>query len=384
MRHFLILFWLPLAFALSACGGKDNLEPPAPLTQFKALLEVVPHWSAEAGGGDKEGYLFLRPAVNERFLFTAAPRGRMRAFDLENGAPAWRADAGFTISGGPGVGENLVLVGGHGGEVLALDANTGARRWQSKVSSEVLAPPQVAGGIVSVRSADGKLSALRAKDGQRLWSYVQPVPVLSLRGTSPPAPRGDMILSGFDNGRVAALEALTGKALWESTVAEARGRSELERMVDIDAPLWLSDYAIYAATYQGYVAALGISTGEILWKKEASVYQGLAADRYALYFSDARGHVWALDRRNGSPLWKQDKLQARRLTAPALIGEYLVMGDVEGYVHWLRREDGQFAARARAGKRPISAPPVVAGDRVLVQDSTGEVTVFSIDFQEKL
>jgi outer membrane protein assembly factor BamB len=256
--------------------------------------------------------------------------------------------------------------------VIALSAEDGALRWRVRVSSEVLAPPRASGGVVVVRTVDGRLAGLDGLTGGRLWAYDRSVPILTLRGTSPPVITHDAVLAGLDSGRLVAVALRDGRALWEQQITQPRGRSELERMVDIDAEPVVANETVYVVTYQGSIAALDLFSGRGRWQREMSSNTGLGVDSRHVYVSDTLGQVWAMDRASGSAVWRQARLKGRGLTAPVAVGEHVVVGDAEGYLHWLRRDDGQFAARTRLDSAGIAAAPVVAdGETVFVYGKGG-------------
>jgi outer membrane protein assembly factor BamB len=370
--RFLLLYILILLSGCSIFGDNENMEPPAPLVKFMPTLSLKTLWTAQAGAGTDKSYLKIAPAFYNDRLFTASPEGHLRAFNFNNGQPVWQRKIDVPISGGPGVGEGLVLVGSQKGDVVALSEADGTKQWQVQVSSEVLATPRISQGIVVVRTIDGKVFALDSKTGERLWVYDQArVPLLTLRGTSSPIVTYDAIIVGFDNGKLVVLVLRTGKLVGEYLVSEPRGRSELERMVDIDAdPLLVGDI-IYVTSYQGRTVAL--KRNKLLWERKLSSHAGLGVDADYLYISDSKSHVWAVDRYSGDDWWKQDKLQARNVTAPVSIGDYVVVGDMEGYLHWMRRDNGQFVTRYRIGKTSIIVPPLVVDDILVAYDSQGKI-----------
>ena len=366
-----MLIRLLLLVAIATLGGcgifgsTDNTEPPAPLVKFVPSLEVDLLWRADIGDSDKKQFLKLTPAYADALVFTASPKGRIRAFDFSNGDRVWETKLKQNITGGPGAGNGLVVVGSDDGTVIGLNAVDGAERWRSQVSSEILRTPQIQEGIVILRTGDGKIYGLRSDSGSRLWVYERKVPVLSLRGTSAPVVLADLVLAGLDNGKLVALQLETGKLFWEVQIAEPRGRNELERMVDIDANIIVSGDTIYVSSYQGRTVAIDIYSGRLFWEREVDSYAGMAVDEDALYVTDTQSHVWAFDRYSGASLWKQSKLQARQLTAPVIVGDFVVMGDLEGYLHWLRRDDGQFVARYDMGRAPIPVMPLVVEETVI-------------------
>ncbi len=369
-----------LVISTGGCGtvndylrGKDNSEPPAALTNFPNSITVQTAWSTRVGSGSDSEYFKLSPSVANGKVFAADRRGRVSAYDADSGRSLWSVETKAPISGGPGSGEGLVLLGTSDGEVLALAEANGALLWRARVSSEVLSAPRAAQGVVVVRTVDGKLFGLNGQDGKRQWTHDSSVPALTLRSTGAPVIAGDKVLGGFASGRLVALSISDGKVLWETAIAEPHGRSELERLVDISAEPQVVDRTVYVTSFQGRVAALDLESGRLVWTRDMSSYAGLTVDDHAVYVTDAKGQVFSLDRRDGRALWKQDKLRARAVTAPAVYNDYVVVGDFEGYLHWMARDDGHFVARTRVDDDGIIAPPVAADDTLYVSGRGGTV-----------
>jgi len=371
-----LLTWfliLPLLAGCSMFGAKDNADPPAELVEFEPSLKIETLWETSVGGMEGQ-YLGIRPAVWQERLFVADSEGRVEALDRENGERLWRVDLDVPISGGPGVADGLVLVGTSEAELIALDAETGEQRWRRRVSSEVLSSPAGASGVVVVRCIDDRITGINAATGEVRWNYTQTVPVLTLRGNSSPIVHNGRVIVGFANGKMIGLALDSGKRIWESVIATAHGRSELERVVDLDADPVLVEGVVYGAGFQSELAAVSESTGIILWKREMSSYAGLDADWRQVYVTDAQDHVWALDANNGATLWQQKQLHARRLSAPAIVSfDYLVVGDLEGYLHWLAAEDGRMLAREKVGGGAIRIKPLVVDDVVYVLSEHGRL-----------
>jgi outer membrane protein assembly factor BamB len=283
----------------------------------------------------------------------------------------------LALSGGPGAGAGLVIVGSTFGDLIALDQAKGATRWKVRLNGEVLSAPVVGERLVAIRTVDGKLHGISIKDGQELWTQEQQVPRLSLRGTSWPVLTGDLVLSGFDNGKVAAVNVNDGSVQWETTISPPHGKTELERLDDVDAAVRVSGSDVYAIGFQGRVAMLALDTGQIWWSHDASSFRGLGLDDESLYVSTADGEIMALRRRTGTELWRQKGLLHRRLSAVVEADTSVVAGDYQGYVHWLDKATGALAARASTGKKVrISNPPVVAGNMVLVVNDAGRISAF--------
>ncbi|MCH8846369.1 MAG: outer membrane protein assembly factor BamB [Proteobacteria bacterium] len=383
----LCFFSAAVLFLLSGCGareymhktfgGTDNSDPPTPLVELETTVEIVELWSKNTGKGASKHFLKLTPAHVQGKVFVADIRGNLEAIDATNGNTLWKNDADLTISGGPGASEKLILVGSDEGDVLAYTSETGELLWQTKVSSEILSAPQEAYDIVVVRTIDGKIFGLNANDGSHLWIYDRTVPALTLRGTSNPVITGDIVIAGFDGGRLAAIELYTGKLIWETSISLASGRSQLERMVDIDSEPVIIGNDIYVATFQGRLASVTLESGRITWTRDISSYAGLTSDGQYIYITDDQSHVWALDRASGNSVWKQENLFARMVTAPATIGDLVVVGDLEGYLHWMDKSNGQFVARTRVSNSPIIAPPIAIEDIVYVYSSDGILAAYT-------
>src|SRR6185437_16384537 len=255
-------------------------------------------------------------------------------------------------------------------------ADTGKVRWRVRLNGEILAAPAISERAVAVRTVDGKLRALSPKDGHDLWTQEQQVPRLSLRGTSRPVIAGDLTLCGFDNGKVIAVNMNDGSLQWEATVAPPHGRTELERLNDVDSTPRVSGSDVFTVGYQGRVAKLALDNGQVWWSHDASSYRGIALDDDALYVAMASGEVVALRHGSGAEVWRQKALLHRGLSAVAITDNAVVTADFQGYVHWLDKATGELAARVRPSKHRISNPPVVSGNTVIVIDDAGKITAY--------
>lgn len=366
---------MSLALALSACGGSKVVrEPPAPLPDFTPQAQVQELWSAGVGGVPDKLPVRLVPHLDGNAIYAADMRGRVTALAADSGRRLWETNINLTVTGATGVGEGLVVVGGHKGQVVALNREDGKQAWSTTVSSSVMSPPVAHAGVVVVQTVDGKLTGLAVADGKRLWIYERSEPALSLIGTAAPIVVDDFVLSGFASGKIVALNIKDGRALWEFTVSHPRGRNEVERMVDVDAPLLIVRDTLYAASYQGKIVAVDMrASGRLLWTRDVSTFSGMDAGRGNIYLSDEKGHVIALDQTTGASVWKQDKLRGRNLSAPAYINGYVVVGDYQGYSHWLSAEDGSFVARYRVGSDAVTARGIPGAQVLYVLNQGGSL-----------
>jgi outer membrane protein assembly factor BamB len=370
----MILF---VAAGLMACGDKDNSEPPADLVDFDASARIEKIWDVSIGGGEAQQYLKLYPLLLADRLIAADRSGKVAAVDINTGKILWRTDLDVLISGGVGGNAEYHFVTTRDGEVIELSA-TGEMLWKQKTSSESLVPPVVASDRVIVRSVDGSVVALSLKDGKQLWIYTRDVPPLSLRGNSVPLVDDSRVYIGLDNGRMVVLDVDDGHSLFDVPVAVSSGRSEIERLNDVDGDSRLDRNLLYIASYQGRVIALDVSRGQLLWTRKISTYTGVDVGTSSLFVADDRDHIWAMDRENGATMWKQEKLQARQLTRPAVMGDNLVVGDYAGYLHWLSQFDGHFVARVHVDSDGILVPPLVKNERVYVMTRGGDLVAYQL------
>jgi len=353
-------------------GSEEPVRPVSPLQDIASPVTAQIAWTKDTGSGS-EG-LRLVPAWAGGRLFVADKSGVVMALDANGGGTLWSQDTDARVTGGVGAGAGLVLVGTAEGRVIALEQATGAERWRQDVSSEVLAAPAAARDVVVVRTNDGKVVGLGAADGAERWSYEREVPVLSLRGAAAPVIAGDYVICGLDSGKLVSLDLATGRAVWDVTIAFPSGRSDLERVVDIDAEPLVAGDALFVTAFQGGMAGVSLTTGAIGWTHPFSSYTGFSADRRALYASDENGFVWSVEPASGEARWTQKALSGRHLSGTATAGGWVVVGDLEGYVHWLDSETGAIAGRTKVVDSPIVARPLVAADGlVYVLGSEGEL-----------
>lgn len=356
--------------------GKNRAAQPAPLPQITEKRQLSKAWTASAGDG---GRGMFSPVLEGDAVFAAGEAGRVVRLNLQNGGEIWRADTGKKLSAGVGAGAGLVLAGGLKGELIALDAASGAKRWEINLSSVVVAPPVVDGDVVMVRTGNGHIHGLSAADGGRKWLYTRQLPAFSLQGVTALTVRDGLLYAGFPGGKMAAIRTSNGLQAWEATVSTPRGATELERVNDVVGKPALDERRVCAVTYQGRVACFDRVNGSLIWARDTSSDSGLSMDELYVYVTDDKDAVTAYDKESGRAAWRQDKLANRQLTAPLSLGKYVVVADLEGYVHLISTEDGSFAARAQGDSSLTRATPVDIGPGFAVQSVKGGIVAFKLN-----
>lgn len=353
-------------------GEEDSADPPAELTEYKAELKIDVLWKESVGNGADKQFLKLIPAVQDDRIYAADRRGTLQARNTGNGDLIWETNSNLAYSAGPGLDRSVLVMGCTSGEVAAYDVADGKQKWITTVPSEVQAVPTIAKGIVIVRTTDGKTIALREADGSKIWISESSVPALSIRGAGAPIVINNTVIIGSATGKLQALQLSDGKKLWESTIAMPSGRSEVERLVDLDVDPAHNRGAIFISSFTGGTSSAAEVDGDVIWRNtELPSYAGISADYRYLYVTDIHSEISQLDQRNGTALWKQKDLHNRQLTAPIVYGNYVVVGDYEGYVHWLATSDGHLLGRTQIASSPIEAKPVVVGGIVYIYAKNG-------------
>lgn len=378
-----------LVLSLSACSSFNKVPewliadeyklPPAELVEFNPEFEPEVVWSEDTGSGVDGDYSNLSPWIQGDLVYTVDHEGEVHGHTYKTGQLVWQIELEVPVATGVGGGEGLILVGTQDGEVIALDELSGEFKWRKRLTSEVLAPPKANLGIVVARTSDGKMAGLSAEDGAVLWNYQRSVPLLSLRGASEPILVDDKVVAGYANGKLVALSLFDGKVIWEKSVAVSRGRTEIDRLVDIDSAPVVRYGVIYVVAYHGRLVALDLETGREYWAREMSSRSGLDVDpNVAVYVSDESSYVWAIQDATGDSLWRQTRLLRRQVTAPAVVGDAVLVGDFEGYLHWVSRDNGRFIARTRISKSPIRSKPIVQDDLVFVRAIDGTLSALRV------
>ncbi len=376
MKRFVLLVLTVTLVTTSGCGWfsreKSSLQPAELDKQISAGGAAVA-WSRDVGAGSAGLDMKLEVTLSGNTLYVADVKGRVNAINAASGSNQWSRDLNLPLRGGPGVGEGLVVVVSAKGDVVALDLANGTERWRAKLATEINSVPMVAAGVVVTHANDGRIVGFDAATGERRWSFQRPGPTLRLRGTAQPVADGAALYSGLDGGKLVKIDIATGRPAWETSISYPSGRTELERIVDIDSRTLIGDNQVYTVSFQGDIAAVEKNRGTVIWRRDFSSHQGMVFDGTLLYASDSTGAIAAIDSRTGEQVWRNSSLFGRQLSAPALAGGKLAVADFEGHVHWLSTTDGRILARVRAVSSAVKAPLISDGNRVIVYGSKGQL-----------
>lgn len=376
---------------LSGCSlfsGEEDVVTMSPLPKVENQFTPNKAWSTSVGDGIGEYYSHLRPAYQDSTVYAADRRGTVKAMDLADGKEKWKADLSektsffssnrpALLSGGLTVSGANVYVGSEKAVVYALSTEDGKVAWQTKVAGEALSRPVVADGMVLVHTSNGQLQALNEADGAIKWTVNLDIPSLSLRGESAPATAFGAAVVGGDNGRVSAVLMQQGQLIWQQRISQPSGATEIDRLNDVDTTPVIVDNVVYALGYNGNLTALDLRSGQIMWKRDMGSVNDFIVDSGRIYVVDQNDRVIATNTEGGVNLWRQSDLLHRNLTPPALYNGYLVVGDAEGYLHWINTTDGRFVAQQQVDSSGFLSAPVVAGDKLLIQARGGKVYAFT-------
>lgn len=380
------LLLLSVIFLLTACNqlddymlGKDNTPNPAALDAVNPKSRLTENWSVSTGFAKKNNnYLKLKPVILGNSVYTADASGIVQAINKKDGQLIWSKKINGSVISGPSIADGYIVVGTEASTIVALKQDNGNELWQSNVSGDVLAKPIITQGKVIAKTIDGNLYAFELSSGKKLWVSEHGSPSLILKASSSPVLVDNKIaLVGYSDGKMDAVDIHTGQVLWQRSIAYARGASDIERLVDIDADPIVQGNVALLASYQGYVGALSLADGQFIWRKPASTYTNIVVSGNTLYMADSDDIVWAINKQNGQVNWKQDKLKARGLTEPVLVGDNLIVGDKTGILHVLSTQSGEFISRAQLSGA-ITIAPGVAGKEVYVMTANGKLSRFSV------
>lgn len=376
-RNRLVVICLLLLVGCNSIEHRSETVAKQPLAVLpEGAIEPKLIWTDSSGAGAGKTDARLRLAVTDQMVVTADHKGKITAVDRTTGNLKWQTASKAHITAGPTIAEGRVLVGTDGGRVLAYQLTNGASLWQSEVTGSVLAAPQGNRGVIFVHALDGSITAMNAEDGRQLWYYNVNLPPLMLRQSSSPLLIDNHVVVGFANGKLVALHRMDGQPDWEQEIAVSKGRSDIQRMVDISADPVAKDNVIYVVSYQGRLMALNADTGNPYWERELSSYSGLTVTHTAVLVTDPKGVIWAIDRKSGRDLWKQVSLTGRQLSAPMVFDDLLAVGDDDGYLHWFAQADGLPKGRILVDSKGIDATPVFKNNYLYVLGRGGKVAMF--------
>lgn len=366
---------------IAACGvfsDKEEKLEPMELVKIDETIKIKRIWSAKLGGKSEDLLVALRPAGDGNRIYAASQDGNITAFDPESGKEIWRTKLEVELSAGPGVGEGHLVVATKDGYAIALDTANGAEQWRTDIAAESLATPVIKDDTVVLQTIDNRLQARSLFDGREHWSIIQSTPALTMRGSSSPVIVGSTVIAGFDTGRIVAANIDTGVVAWEAMLSPPKGRSDLDRLSDIDGAMAVVGQDLYATGYHGRLAAIASESGQVLWYRDVSSYEGVSADWNSVYTVRDDGEIVTMTRLQGTESWRNGSLLRREPTLPIPFNTYVVVGDFEGYLHFFSTIDGEPVARERHGKNAISSDPLVIANRLYVQSDGGSIAAYVI------
>lgn len=364
---------------LSACGwfsSEVEIEP-APLVKFDQEKEVDVVWRTSVGSlGEKFNQLTM--GITAERIYTSSAQGNVYALSRADGDQIWSVDLETAIAGGVGVGPKQIAVTSVEGELIVLNSSDGSEMWRRQLPAEALSPAQMNEQILVSQLQNGSLIAFDANTGVQKWTYDTQIPALTLRGTSAPIVALDATLASFANGKLVAVDNRNGGLLWERLIAAADGKSELERIIDIDGQPIVANGVVYAASYQGKLAAVSVQDAQVLWTKDASSYRKLAAGFGNIYVSEDNSFIQAYDQRTSASVWRQPALEYREASSPAVVGNTVVVGDFAGYLHFMSQIDGRFVARYQVDGSGIRSDMKVVDDTLYVLTNAGRLAALKL------
>jgi outer membrane protein assembly factor BamB len=384
-----------LSLGLSACSSTDEEDEAtkvAELTEINQTFEADVLWESSVGNGVSDYFSRIKPNVAYGKLYSASREGDVVAFELKNGDEIWstdlsdiKGDRGFfdsrrsaLLNGGPISGIQKIFIGSENGEVFALDADTGKLDWQGKVKGEVIAAPAIDAGILVVNTASGVIKAFNASNGQDEWQIEQEVPALTLRGVSSPAISSGGVMVGSADGTLSVYILESGQQGWTIEVGEAVGSTQLERVIDVDSTPLIYGDKVYSISVKGRLTAVDLRTGRMIWERQYSSYHDLSIDGNTIFLTDVKGHVYAVDRQNGFEKWSQLSLTNRGVTGPAVVGNYIVVGDFEGYLHFIDQVSGDIVSRHEVDSSGLNITPTVHENIIYAQSRNGDLQAIKI------
>jgi outer membrane protein assembly factor BamB len=376
-----VLLGASLIVLLAACGSPDNSEPPAPLTDINNGLRFDQLWTMKTGAGISAGSYNRQPLLLGAEIFTVDIDGLIKNVDAKSGKLKWDFETGIESITGLTGDDDIIVASSRNGELNTYDRTDHDLnlRWSARLKGEIRSASVANADSLFIRTVDGRLSSISKADGSIQWTVSHLVPALSLTGNSAPILHNNLVIAGFDDGKLAAFDQSNGQVVWEIAVSQPAGRSEIERLVDVDGQFVISNGVIYVGSYQGRLAAIQAIDGEELWSRKFSSFNAMTIDDDAIYLSSDTSHIWSIDRRTGSALWKQDVLHARKISAPLLFEDKVIVGDLDGHVHWFNQSDGALIGRFRPSYKRHYSTPFEWNNKIFTMDSNGILSSFEVN-----
>ena len=362
---------------LFACSS-EKVNPPTPLEKFWNKVRIERLWKVSVGSGDEQQRLQLSPVIVGDTIYVLDPDGRLYALDRLTGKRLWQKVLKQQVSGALGADTARLYYATFQGELVCLERDSGNELWRQSLTSEAISVPTSDGTSVVVQTIDGKVFSFAAKDGVKRWRYDSIDPILSLRGTPSPLISANYTLTSFAGGELLAFDNDTGKPYWKAMIGVPQGRTELERLVDPDGQPIIDSERVYAVAYQGKLVALDVRSGQELWAKPMSSFNGVASAHAQVYVATAEGEVIAVKDNSGAEVWRNEKLKYRRLSTPVTIANMVVVADFEGYLHFLSQTDGTFLARKRPDSDGVTGQMLVVDDVLYAYARSGDLVAYRI------
>jgi len=368
---------------ISGCSSETDTVIMAPVPMVKSQFTPQAKWHTDIGDGVGHYFSKLKPVFAYDTIYLASRDGEVKAISPETGKEIWDVELSTArvprLSGGITAAGNQLFIGSENGVVYALDAKSGKTNWKTEVEGEVLSSPASDGGLVMVNTSEGNLIGLDQTSGEKRWTISSEVPNLTLRGDSSPVALSGGVFWGTSAGRLAAAISSRGQMIWQQTVGTPKGATEIERLVDVDSSPIVIGGMLYTVGYNGELLAIDLRSSKVAWKRSYSSASDMATDGGRLFIVGEHDHLAAVDARSGTELWTNNKLENRLLTSPVIINGYLVVGDSEGYLHWLDRSTGEFVAQQFVDKSGFAVAPIALSDGYLVVTRNGDVKKLTIN-----
>lgn len=355
--------------ALTVLGGcslfsSSKAPKPAPLEQITPEIKPQLLWSQRI---DNTTFAQTITARGDKF-FIAAGDGSVLALQASTGQTVWRADVGAKLSAGVGSDGRYAAVVTRNNELVVIDA--GKVTWRKALPTPVIAAPFVAGERVFVLTVDRQVLTYDAQDGRKIFDMRRPGEPLTLAKAGVIGSFMDTLVVG-QGSRLAGVDPLRGTVRWEASVANPRGTNEVERLADLVAPLVRNGEVLCARAFQSAVGCVSAERGATIWSRNVGGVNGVGGDAEYIYGADASDRLSAWRIASGDTAWTAEQFTNRKLGVPLAVGNSVMVGDFEGYLHFVARDSGKTLARMETDGSPIVTAPVLLDGIALVATSKG-------------